>query len=37
MDLYFEMWRDGGNRDKCKPFQDRLKKIMAIELPKEDV
>ena len=35
-DLYFEMWQDGGNRDKCRPFQDRLKKIMAIELPKED-
>ena len=30
------MWQDGGNRDKCRPFQDRLKKIMAIELPKED-
>jgi len=35
-DLYFEMWQDGGNCDKCKPFHDRLKKIMAIELPKED-
>lgn len=35
-DLYFEMWQDGGNRDKCKPFQDRLNKIMAIEPPKED-
>lgn len=35
-DLYHEMWQDGGNREKCKPFQDRLRKIMAIELPKED-
>lgn len=35
-DLYFEMWHQGGNVEKCKPFQDRLKRIMAIELPKED-
>lgn len=35
-DLYYEMWKDGGNVEKCKPYQDKLKKIMAIELPKED-
>lgn len=35
-DLYHEMWQDGGNREKSRPFQDRLRKIMAIELPKED-
>lgn len=35
-DLYYEMWKDGGNVDTCAPFKDRLKKIMAVELPKED-
>ena len=34
-DLYYEMWLNGGNEKKCKPFRDRLQKIMAIELPKE--
>jgi hypothetical protein len=36
LDLYHEMWQDGGTTRTCRPFQDRLKKIMAIELPKED-
>lgn len=35
-DLYHVMWQDGGNERKCRPFRDRLKRIMAIELPKED-
>lgn len=34
-DLYHTMWQDGGNEEKCRPFRDRLKKVMAIELPKE--
>ena len=34
-DTYHAMWQDGGKAGDVKPVQDRLKKIMAIELPKE--
>ena len=30
------MWYDGGRIKDIRPVQNRLKKILAIELPKED-
>jgi hypothetical protein len=29
------MWQDGGKKPDIGPVQDRLKRIMAIELPRE--
>ncbi|MCR5752564.1 MAG: hypothetical protein K6G91_11440 [Kiritimatiellae bacterium] len=34
-DTYHAMWQDGGRMPDVRPVQDRLKRIMAIELPKE--
>ena len=34
-DTYHAMWHDGGKKPDVGPVQDRLKRIMAIELPKE--
>ena len=34
-DTYHAMWRDGGKMPDIGPVQDRLKRIMAIELPRE--
>ena len=34
-DTYHAMWQDGGKKPDIGPVQDRLKRIMAIELPKE--
>lgn len=33
-DTYHAMWQDGGKKPDIGPVQDRLKRIMAIELPK---
>lgn len=35
-DTYMSMWYDGGRIKDIRPVQNRLKKILAIELPKED-
>lgn len=35
-DTYMSMWYDGGRIKDIRPAQNRLKKILAIELPKED-
>ena len=34
-DTYHAMWQDGGKKPDIGPVQDRLKRIMAIELPEE--
>lgn len=34
-DTYHSMWQDGGRTPAIGPVQDRLRRIMAIELPKE--
>lgn len=35
-DTYMSMWYDGGRIKDIRPVQNRLKKILAIELPKVD-
>ena len=35
-DTYMSMWYDGGRIKDIRPVQNRLRKILAIELPKED-
>lgn len=35
-DTYHTMWQDGGRIKEIKPVQNKLKQILAIELPKDD-
>lgn len=36
-DTYHAMWEDGGRAKEIKPVQNKLKHLLAIEIPKEDI